>query len=98
MRKSLSLVIVEEPDGGVAIQLFKEWDVGSELFGSLAGKPGDEPSRATMLEIDWEGGAIVKFQVKELPVKVDREKEPYGHRLGVGPIAEPGESDGETGN
>ena len=97
MRKCLSLMIMEGPDDKIGIEIFKDGPKALDAFSNLKGQPGDPPSRATFLLIDYDKNAVVHFEKKELPVSSDPQDEPWGHRLGVGPIEEPEKSDDDSG-
>lgn len=87
-RKQLSMLVMET-DQGISIELYAAEAKALETFEQLAGKPYDKPSRATFLTLDWEKGGVTCFKAKDLPVLPDPDAEPWGHRLGVGPIDEP---------
>ena len=98
MREKLSLMIMEGPGKEVAVELFKDGPKALEAFNNLKGMPGDAPTRATFLLIDYDKGSVVHFDVKDLPVPRDPDDEPWGHRLGEGPIEDPGKSSDGAGN
>jgi len=87
-RKRLGVLLMEEPSGQVAVQFFGDPEDGTVAFRNTAGHLGDKPSRATFLEVDWEAGTV-GMETKDLPVIKDPNAEPWGIRLGVGPIEEP---------
>lgn len=91
MRDTLSILIMEGPDGKIAFELYKDGPKALEAFANLVGKPGDSKSRATFLHLDQTNGSIIHHEVKNLPM--DEKEEPWGHELGVGPIDKP-EPDG----
>jgi len=82
-------MVMEAPDGKIAVELFKDPDSARLAFDSLSGKPIDLPSRATFVEFDWREGFVSSVVSKNLPVIKNPDDEPYGHELGVGPIPEP---------
>jgi hypothetical protein len=85
MREQLGVLVVEEADGKVAVQLFERPDKAKESFDQLKGKPGDSPSRATFISLDFEGRKA-DVESRDLPVEEDRENAPDGYKLGEGPI------------
>ena len=93
MRKKMAIFLMEDGDGPVAVQLYEDPAVLAGLFGNLAGKPGDKPSRATMISLEFEGGQVsVVANSKELPVPmVPEDERPDGLLLGGGPIFLPKE-------
>lgn len=95
MRKTLSLMIMEGPDERIAVEIFKDGPKALEAFTNLKGKPGDPPSRATFLHLDQENNSIIHYESKELPIIKDPNDEPWGHRLGVGPMDDPDERENE---
>jgi hypothetical protein len=88
---------MEGPDEKIGIELFKDGPKALEAFHNLKGKPGDPPSRATFLLIDYDKDAVIHFEKKDLPIMPDPENEPWGHRLGVGPMEEPEKNEDESG-
>jgi len=98
MNDKLSLMIMEGPDGKIAIEIYKDGPKALEAFSNLVGKPTDKPSRATFLLLDQEEGQVIHYEKKDLPVPFDADDEPWGHRLGEGPIEKPEKSDEDGGN
>ena len=98
MREKLSLMIMEGPDDKIGMELYRDGPKALEAFNNLKGKPGDSPQRATFVLIDFDKGGVVHFDSKELPIIDDPQKQPWGHRLGEGPIEEPKKSSENTGN
>ena len=94
MRNNLGLLLVEEPDGRVAVELFKRPEPALRAFDELAGTPGDAPSRATFLVVDWDQGEVSEMRVRQLPAR--RGKDPWGWKLGEGPVDEPEGKDGRA--
>lgn len=95
MRKQLGIMLMEDDSGGVAVELFKQPEAAQEAFDQLVGRPGDKPSRATFFVVDWAQKETRDFQSKDLPIVQDPADEPWGYRLGVGPIDEPKEDEGD---
>ena len=93
MRPKLSLMIMEGPDEKIGVEIFKDGPKALEAFSNLVGKIGDSPSRATFLLLDQEKGTVIHHEMKNLPVLKNPDDEPWGHRLGVGPIEEPKKDD-----
>jgi len=91
MRECLGIMLMES-DEGVAVELFQKPHSAEQAFEQLVGKPGDKPSRATFFVVDWKQQAVTDFKTKELPIVRDPDKEPWGHRVGVGPMEKPKES------
>jgi len=89
---------MEGPDEKIAIELYKDGPKALEAFHNLKGEPGDSESRATFLLIDFDKDAVVHFEKKELPVIDDPNEQPWGHRLGEGPMDEPEKSSDGAGN
>jgi len=97
MRDKLSFMIMEGPGDEIKIELYRDGPKALEAFRNLAGEPGDEPTRATFLLIDFDRDAVVHFEKKDLPDVPDPGDEPWGHRLGVGPVEEPPKKSGDGG-
>lgn len=93
MREKLGILVVEDERGQVGIQVFAETKSVEEAFDNLSGKPGDKPSRATFLSIDYlsDGNTTVVAKSKMLPDVVPLEEIPDGFVLGQGPIKFPEE-------
>lgn len=91
MRKTLSLMIMEGPEEKIAVEIYKDGPKALEAFTNLKGQPGDKPSRATFLHLDQEENSVIHYESKNLPQVKDVDSEPWGHRLGEGPIEEPEE-------
>ena len=84
MRDKLWLVVNEAADGSVGVQAFTEDP--KESFDNMNGKPSDEPSRVSLLGMDFEAGNVDAWS-KELPVKVKAANQrPDAYRLGHGPV------------
>jgi len=84
MRKNLWLLVMEDADGGVVVQAFESDP--AESFENLTGVPGDKPSRATLVQFDFEGRQVQAMS-KDLPVDREKPKDrPDGWRLGEGPV------------
>jgi len=92
MRDKLGLLLMEDAKGGISVQLFADPRKARQAFVELAGKPGDSPSRATFLRLDWEV-LDADMEFKDLPEILDKSEEPDGWELGVGPIHLKKESD-----
>jgi hypothetical protein len=92
------MVLMEDKDGKISIEMYADPVRGKELYDTLSGKPGDPPSRATYLTIDWVEGLSISGDSKVLPVIRDPLKEPWGIELGVGPIEEPEKAEDESGD
>lgn len=95
MRKTLSLMIMEGPDEKIAVEIYKDGPKALEAFSNLKGMPGDPPSRATFLHLDQDSNSVIHYESKELPIIKDPNDEPWGHKLGVGPVEEPKEDSGK---
>lgn len=95
MRKEIGVLLVEQENGDLAVQLFAEIKGVDEAFKNLNGKPGDKPSRATLLSLfyfmDKETGIQVDGEVKMLPVLEPLDQKPDGYVLGEGPVMFPKE-------
>ena len=79
MNQELGIVLVEEEQGNVAVQLFKEPRKAEEIFRQL-----NDPRklRATFITVDW-GKRKVEAMVKETP----ENSEKMDHwEIGKGPI------------
>jgi hypothetical protein len=97
MREKLGILLMEKEDGDVSVQLFADPDKVVESVRQLSGKPADDPSRATLISIDYLSGKV-STRVKDLPVEQpDKEEEPDGRVLGEGPVwfEKEGKDDGE---
>lgn len=91
MRTTLSLMIMEGPDEKIAVEIYKDGPKALEAFANLRGQAGDKPSRATFLHLDQEANSVIHYESKVLPQVKDADSEPWGYRLGEGPIKEPGD-------
>lgn len=97
MRKEIGVLLVEQENGDLAVQLFAEIKGVDEAFKNLNGKPGDKPSRATLLSLFYFGDEArgldinVNGDVKMLPVLEPLDKKPDGYVLGEGPVMFPKE-------
>lgn len=89
MRQTLSLMIMEGPDEKIAVEIYKDGPKALEAFHNLNGQPTDKSSRATFLHLDQELNSIIHFETKHLPIIKDPNDEPWGHKLGVGPMDDP---------
>jgi hypothetical protein len=85
VRPKLGVILIEDKDGNVSVQLVQNPERAKESFDELSGRPGDPESRATLLSLDYDGGAV-EAATKMLPVKKDRENEPDMYVLGTGPV------------
>ena len=101
MRTDLGVLLMEDAEGKFKVQLFDHPDKAKEIFDQLSGTIGDPKSRATFVKVTWgEKETLSEVESVDLPRK--RKEEPWGHRLGVGPIAKPNQeteedSEGEDG-
>jgi hypothetical protein len=88
MRTELSVLLMEDENGGVSVQLFSSDAFLKPAFDNLKGKLSDKPSRATRLDLKYnnEQVKIVGFECKVLPVIEDLDKMPDGVILGEGPV------------
>jgi len=84
-------MIMEGPDDKIGIEIFKDGPKALEAFHNLKGQPGDKPSRATFLLLDQEQGTVIHYEKKDLPIIKNAEDEPWGYKIGVGPMDEPPE-------
>ena len=96
-RDRLALLVMEGADGKVEIELFKDPDSSRLAFESMAGKPHDPPTRATFIELDWRDGFTSRADTVNLPKIRHPDDEPFGHRIGVGPIPDPEKDEADTG-
>jgi hypothetical protein len=90
-------MIMEGPDDKIAIELYKDGPKALDAFTNLKGQPSDPPSRATFILIDFDKDSVVHFETKGLPILPDPQSEPWGHRLGEGPIEDPKKSEEGSG-
>lgn len=81
----MGLFLVEESDGRVAVQIFADPDAAEKMFKDLEGNPGDIPSRATLVTLDFNARKVGAIS-RKLPCVVPADKRPDGWRLGSGPI------------
>ena len=84
MNNKLGIFLMEESNG-VAVQLFADPAGAEKTFAELRGKPGDMPSRAILVTLDFEAGTVRAFG-RKLPIIEAVEDRPDGWRLGEGPI------------
>jgi hypothetical protein len=98
MREKLSILIMEGPDDKIAFELYKDGPKALEAFHNLAGKPEDPPSRATFLHLDQTEKRIIHHEVRDLPIIKNPDDEPWGYRLGEGPMEKPEENKEDSGN
>lgn len=86
MRNELALVIHENEAGDVRVQMLGDYNEAPQSFRNLHGKPGDPPSRVTMVTINF-GKKDAAVRMKSLPVKgAPKEEQPDGIVLGQGPV------------
>ena len=87
----IGILLMEEPDGNMAVELYSDPDDLAGRFDNLKGRPADEPSRATFIKLSWEGGqANIEAISKDLPVPaIPAEDRPDAWRLGEGPVDRP---------
>ena len=84
MRDKLWLIVNEASDGSVGVQAFSEDP--RESFDNMKGRPSDEPSRVTLLSLDFDAGNADAWS-KELPAKgLAPDQVPDAYRLGHGPV------------
>ena len=76
---------MEDENGAVSVQLYNDPEEAQKSFDQLAGRPGDKPQRATMLNLNYDGN-VVDAASKRLPIIPDKTNEPDMHVLGVGPV------------
>jgi len=88
-RKELGILLMEEPSGEVAVQLFADVESSSKSFDNMTGALSDPPRRATYIELRY--GKVVENSVKTkmLPVIESVEDRPDGYVLGKGPVSFP---------
>ena len=87
MLNKLGMFLLEDSEGKISIQLFKDIDNGKDLFDNFKGDFKEIQSRATYLSIDFEGNNV-KMETKELPI-LSANSDDWGYRLGDGPIKKP---------
>jgi len=86
MRDKLGILLMEEADGGIAVQLFSEPEKALESFDNLAGTPAQKSQRATFLSVSYVD-KTASIKIKDLPVPpMPVEERPDGYRLGEGPV------------
>jgi hypothetical protein len=86
VRKKLGVLLMEAEDGSVSVQLYEDPQKLKDSFEQLAGKPGDKPSRATMLGLNYTGD-VVEAATKTLPKpSTPPDARPDMHVLGKGPV------------
>ena len=98
MKTKLCFMIMEGPGDEIKIEVYKDASKALEAFKNLKGKPTDPKRRATFLLIDHERGAVVHFDRKDLPIIEDPKEQPWGHRIGEGPMEDPEKSSEGAGN
>lgn len=89
-RKKMGIFIYEQQDGKVAFEMYSDTVKGKKLFDNFQGNSKEE--RATFIIIDWENNKS-EMETKKLPDLGDKSDEPWGYRLGDGPIFEPPSDD-----
>lgn len=86
MRKKIGVLLMEAEDGAVSVQLYQSPEKLREAFDQLAGKPGDRPTRATMLGLHYDSD-VVEAVTKDLPKPPTNPDDlPDMHVLGKGPV------------
>jgi hypothetical protein len=86
MRDKLGILLMEETDGGIAVQLFAEPEKALESFDNLAGTLTQKPQRATFLNVSYVD-KTAGIKIKDLPVPpLPVEERPDGYKLGDGPV------------
>ena len=89
MRDRLGVLVMEDEENGVSVQLFEDTEKARTSFRNLKGRPGDPPTRATLITVDHTG-QTVKGDSVMLPVLPDTSEDaPDAWVLGVGPIVTP---------
>jgi hypothetical protein len=91
MLSKLGILLVEDENGQVSVQLFGEPDKGREQFRQLKAIIGQNPFRATFLDVDWNGKSV-QGESRNLPDLEEAKDRPDGWKIGSGPIYFPKDS------